>query len=590
MHTITFFSQLHHMGYFVDLARLTGGISFKDVVDCAQFRRKAPIMESSKAATQRRRFGVFELDLRAGELRKNGVRLMLQEQPCRILQLLLENPGEVVTREELRKRIWPDDTFVDFDHGLYSAVTKLREALGDSSEKPCFIETLSRRGYRFIAPVDAVSAGSGPRTSIAVLPFANINNNPEQDYFSDGLTEEMITQLGRLHTQRLGVIARSSIMKYKQTDKGAGQIGRELGVDYILEGRVRRSGQRVRVTAQLIQVNDQTHLWAETYEHHLRDILVLQNKIALAIAKEIKLKLTPEEQERLAGAGVVDPQAHEVYLRGLHQLRKLTREGAEKAVAHFEQAVRQDLRYALAYVGLTEAYIALTTFYLAPLEGMPKAKAAAVKAVELDDSLAEAHAALGLVKFFHDWDWAGAEKEFRTALAINASIAEAHSGYAGLLACQGREKEALLETRKAQELDPLPVYLRGEGLWHFYIFRQYDETIRQCRKAVELEPNFFFGHTVMAWALAEEGRYAEAIAAAERGRHLSDSPFALAGLSFIYAEAGDKHKANRVLQELAELSRQRYVCGYHVGMVHLALGKTKRALDWLEKAYSERSD
>jgi TolB-like protein/Flp pilus assembly protein TadD len=547
-------------------------------------------MESSKAATQRTRFGVYELDMRAAELRKNGVRLTLQEQPCRILQLLLENPGEVVTREELRKRIWPDDTFVDFDHSLYTAVTKLREVLGDSSENPRFIETLSRRGYRFIAPVEGVTASSGRRTSIAVLPFTNMNNDPEQDYFSDGLTEEMITQLGRLHPQRLGVIARSSIMKYKQTDKGANQIGRELGVDHILEGSVRRSGQRVRVTAQLIQVSDQTHLWAETYEQHRRDILVLQNKIAQAIAMEIKLKLRPEEQERLARVRTVNPEAHETYLRGLHQLRKLTREGAEKAVAHFEQAVRKDSCYALAHVGLTEAYIALTTFYLAPLEGMPKAKAAAVKAVELDDSLAEAHAALGLAKFFHDWDWAGAEREFRTALALNPSLAEAHSGYAGLLASQGREQEALVETRKAQELDPLPVYLRGEGLWHFYIFRQYDETIRQCRKAVELEPDFFFGHTVMAWALAEEGRYAEAIAAAERGRQLSGSPFALTGLGYVYAEAGDKHKANRVLQELTELSRQRYVCGYHVGMVYLALGQTERALDWLEKAYSERSD
>jgi tetratricopeptide (TPR) repeat protein len=379
-------------------------------------------------------------------------------------------------------------------------------------------------------------------------------------------------------------------MPYKKSGKRVDQIATELGVDYILEGSVRRSGQRLRVTVQLIDPTDETHLWAETYEHHLRNALTLQNNIAQAIASQIELKLTPEKKEQLASSHAIVPEAHEAYLRGLHQLRRLTREGAEKAVTHFEDAILRDSSYALAYAALARAFIALTTFYLAPLAGMPKAKAAAMKALELDDRLAEAHASLGLVKFFFEWDWVGSEKEFKRALALNPNVAEAHAGYAGLLIARGLHEEAFLETRKALELDPLPVASRGEDLWHFYVLRQYDEAIQQCQKAVDLEPNFFLAYTVMGWALAEQGRYAEAVAKAERARQLSDSPFALAGLGFIYAKAGEKDRAGGILQELAELSRHRYVCGYSVGLIHAALEEKEQALHWLEKAYGERSD
>lgn len=531
------------------------------------------------------RFGVFELNLKTGELHKGGTRINLQPQASKVLALLASRAGQVITRQEIEQHLWGDKTtFVDFNQGVNFAISRIRAVLGDDAETPRYVETLSRRGYRFISPVQK------RRLMLAVLPFQNLNHDPEQDYFSDGLTEEMITQLARLYPQRLGVIARTSIMKYKSTEKSAHEIGQELGVDYILEGSVRRSGQRVRVAAQLISVSDETHLWAEAFERHLRDVLASQNDIAQAIASGIGLKLTPEEQARLACARPINPEAHEAYLRGLHQFRKLTREGAEKAIAHFQEAVRKDAGYALAYVGLTEAYIALTTFYLSPLEIMPKAKAAAMKAVELDENLAEAHASLGLVKLFFDWDWAGSENEFKRALALNSNLVEAHIGYAGFLTTQGRQEEAFLETRKAQELDPLPVYSRGEGLWHFYAFRQYEESIQQCQKAAELEPNFFLSPCIMAWALVEQGRFAEAIVAAERARQLSDSPFALTGLGFVYAKAGDKHKADRIVQELKELSRQRYVCAYQVAVVYAALGEKEHALDWLDKAYSERSD
>ena len=531
------------------------------------------------------RFGAFEIDQYSGELRKHGRRLRLSAQPFEILLLLLQRrPGRVVTRDELRAKLWSANTFVDFDHGLNAAINKLRETLGDSASKPRFIETVPGRGYRFIGSLEK------RKLMIAVLPFENLDGDPEQDYFSDGLTEEMITHLGRLHPERLGTIARTSVMPYKKTHKRLGQIATELGVDYILEGSVRKSGHRLRVAAQLIDTSDETHLWAETYEHHLRNVLTLQNSIAQAIATQIQLKLTPEKKERLASPSLIVPAAHDAYLRGLYQLRKLTREGAEKAVTYFEEAIQKGSNYALAYAGLARSHLALTTFYVAPLEGMPKVQAASMKAIELDDSLAEAHASLGLVKFFYDWDWDSSEKEFKRALSLNPNLAEAHAGYAGLLIARGSRDEAFRETKKALELDPVPVASRGEYLWQFYVFRQYGEAVRQCQRAIDLEPNFFLAHTVMGWALAEQGRFSEAVARAEAGRQLSGSPFALAGLGYIYAKSGDKDKAAGILGELAELSKHRYVCSYSSAAIYGALGEKEQATDWLERAYGERSD
>ena len=314
------------------------------------------------------RFGAFEVDQYGGELHKHGRRLRLSAQPFEILLLLLQRAGRVVTRDELRAKLWSTNTFVDFDHGLNAAINKLRDTLGDSASRPRFIETVPGRGYRFIGSLEK------PKLMIAVLPFENLNGDPEQDYFSDGLTEEMITHLGRLHPERLGTIARTSVMPYKKTNKRLEEIATELSVDYILEGSVRKSGQRLRVAAQLIDAADETHLWAESYDYHLSDILTLQNTIAEAIANQIELKLTLEKKELLVRPRRVAPGAHDAYLRGLYQLRKLSREGAEKAITHFEDATQKDASYALAYAGLARAHLALTTFYVAPLEGMPKVK------------------------------------------------------------------------------------------------------------------------------------------------------------------------------------------------------------------------
>jgi TolB-like protein len=305
------------------------------------------------------RFGIFEVDAQAGELRKDGRRLKVSGQPFEILSALLQHPGKLITRDELRSRLWPDST-VDFDHGLNAAINKLRASLGDFARRPRFIETLPRRGYRFIAPI------ARPKLMLAVLPFKNLNRDPEENYFSDGLTQELITHLALLDPQRLGVIAQTSVMQYRQTNKPVHEIGHELAVDYILEGSVRRFGKRVRVAVQLIHAEDETCLWAQTSENHLRDILSLENNIAQIVAKHIQLQVRVGNRP---SAPPLEPQAHEAYLRGRHQLRKLTREGAEKAIVHFEESIRKDSACAVAYVGLAQAYVSLTTFYLAPLAG-----------------------------------------------------------------------------------------------------------------------------------------------------------------------------------------------------------------------------
>src|SRR6266852_6083080 len=355
-------------------------------------------MREPSASPQVVRFGPFEADLHAGELRRHGLRIKLQEQPFQILAMLLERPGNVVTREELQKKLWPTDTFVDFDHGLGSAINKLRQALGDSAENPRYIETLPKRGFRFIAVVERGRGASGyfiwqrwhtrgapqGKVMLVVLPFENLSRDPKQEFFSDGMTEEMITQLGGLEPQRLGVIARASAMQYKHSTKSAAQIGGELGVDYLLEGSARRAGGRVRITAQLIQVRDETHVWAESYEGDLRDILKLQREVAAAVAREIQLKLTPQQQARLGSTRPVNPEAHEAYLKGCFFWNKFTVEGLLRSEEYFQQAIDKDREYAPAYAGLATSYALQGNLsVLAPQEAYPKSKAAAARAILL---------------------------------------------------------------------------------------------------------------------------------------------------------------------------------------------------------------
>ncbi len=442
-------------------------------------------MEESNRSLRGIRFGVFEVDLRSGELRKQGLKIKLQGQPIQILALLLERPGELVTREELREKLWPADTFVDFEHGLNAAIKKLRAALGDSADSPRFVETLHRRGYRFIASVEGLGAtvrppeivrkpaaplaagvhrrnawvaaltlmalvamlfglnvggwrerllggvGPVPIESLAVLPLENLSGDPEQEYFVDGMTDALISDLGRIRALR--VISRTSTMQYKETRKSLPQIARELNVDAVIEGSVLRAGKQVRITVKLMRAEPEQQLWTQSYERDFSEILALQREVARAVAREIKIALTPEEQARLAIASSVNPGAYESYLRGRYHLATETNDGMELAIEYFQQALEKDPNYALPYAGLAEAYQMVGSRGLLPRSAaITRAKAAAEKALEMDPALGEAHYSLGFIRYW-SWDWSGAERAFKRAIELSPSNVHAYRWYSQYL-------------------------------------------------------------------------------------------------------------------------------------------------------------
>ena len=523
------------------------------------------------------RFATFEVDLQTRELRKGGLKLKLHGQPFDVLAMLLEKPGEVVGRGQLRERLWLTDTFVDFDHGVNTAINRLREALGDSADNPRFIETLPRRGYRFIAPVEASprgaqaaapaletvpetrpapTAGTGAafrkwtnfgwilvavvllgslivasaggfrhrvfggrgRTSIqsiAVLPLVNLSNDISQDYFADGMTEALTTDLGKISALR--VISRTSVMQYKGTKKSLPEIARELQVDALVEGTVLRSGNHMRITANLVQASPEKHLWAESYESEVGDILTVQTQVAQAVAKEIQVKMTPAEQKLLSRARAVNPEAHDDYLRGRYLCDQDTREGLDKGIPYFQRAIQEAPEDPLGYAGLADCYSLLAyggdlfTNDLTGSDFLLKARDAALKAVQLDPNAAEAYTSLGKVRMVLDWDWAGAEAEFKRAIELNPSYAAAHMWYAHYLVAVGRYDEAVLEAKRSLELDPFSQFTRDYAEWACFLARHYDLAIQQSRKSVELTPQSPWAHFDLAQAYEGKGQVDEAI-------------------------------------------------------------------------------
>ncbi len=390
------------------------------------------------------RFAAFELNLQTGELFKHSRKIKLQAQSFLILASLLEKPGEVLTREQLCRTLWPSGVFVDFEVGLNAAINRLRSVLSDSPEKPRFIETLPRRGYRFIAPVerDAPKRTSPEITSLAVLPLENMTGSAAEEYFVDGMTEALITRLAQIGALR--VISRTSVMHYKGTRKKLPEIAKELNVDAIVEGSITRSGSHVRVTAQLIHAPTDLHLWANDYERSMTDILLLQADVAGAIAHEVQVRLTPQERNRLASAQPVNPEAYRAYLRGRLHWNKRTEEGMNKGLGLFQEALEKEPRHALSHAGVAECYNMMAFWgAAAPREVSSKAKAAANEAVELDPNLSEGHTARGWARLAYDWDWSGAEQELQRAIELNPGYATAHQWYSHLLIYQGRDREAL---------------------------------------------------------------------------------------------------------------------------------------------------
>jgi TolB-like protein len=443
---------------------------------------------------------------------------------------------------------------------------------------------LARRLWRPSTPPDS-------KVVLAVLPFDNLSGDPEQEYFSDGLTEEMITELCRLRSRRLSVIARTAAMRYKKKTKSIAEIGRELGVDYLLEGSVRREGQRVRISAQLIRVSDQTHLWAESYDRDLVGILALQGDVARAVAVQIRLALSTQEESRLARARPVVPEAHEAYLRGRFFWNKRTPEDLRRALGYFQQAIEKDPSSAPAYAGVADAYILLEDYAdVAPKEAFPKAKAAAEKALEIDRDLAEAHASLAMVKFTYEWDWAGAEKGFEQAIDLSPSYPTAHHWYALLLASLGRLDQALTEIRRAQQLDPFSAAMKSAEAWRVHAAaRRYDLALEELRKAIELDPKNFLPHNRLGLVYVLTGRHAEGIAELQRALPQREfSPHFLADLGSAYALAGRKAEARNVLKTLTERSRQTYVSPYRLALIHAPLGEKETAIKLLQQAFEQR--
>ena len=610
------------------------------------------------------RFGTFEVSFDSGEMRRAGLRIRVQQQPLKLLQILLEHPGEMVTREQLRNRLWANESFGDFDQAVNIAIGKLRSALGDSAENPRYIETLPKRGYRFIADVSFIESDgqagwpavqtpestdqrfasineslpsptapqvppssdipkrrwwaarpitfaailgvglsivavlvtlyrthrpSGIR-SLAVLPLENFSGDASQDYFADGMTDELITDLAQIRALR--VVSRTSVMMYKGARKPLAEIAHELNVDAVVEGSVLRSGDQVRITAQLIQVPADKHLWAESYQGNVRDTLAVQNRVARAIAEEIRIEVTPREQAALKSAKTIDPEAYEAYLKGRYFWNKRTGDGLKKAVDYFNQAIARDPNYAAAYSGLADTYALLGDWEYAvmtPKEAMPRALSAARRALELDDNLGEAHASLAFCLEGFNWDFAAAGKEYQRAIELSPGYATAHHWYAWHLSLIGRNSQAIAEMKKAENLDPVSPVVNADLAELLLIAQLPDESIQQSRKTIEMNPGFAFAHNQLAQAYIQKHMFGEAIEELQEAFKLAgNNPIFVANLARAYAGSNRKAEAAELLNGLKKRSSPSAPIFAEIAMAYVALGDKVQAMEWLEKGYEER--
>jgi TolB-like protein/DNA-binding winged helix-turn-helix (wHTH) protein len=601
-------------------------------------------MATQPRVSERLRFDDFELDVRAGELRKHGVRLRLRGQPLQVLEILLERAGDVVTRDELRDRIWPADTFVDFDHSLHNAIARIREVLGDSAEKPRYIETLPRKGYRFIGPVENfqrqplpfpaktsdntnqemavvrretryqglaltlcgfvvlgilawtmrqyvhAKAAAPPIHSIAVLPLDNLSGDPSEEFFADGMTDQLITDLAQVGSLR--VISRTSVMQYKSAKKSLPEIARELNVDAIVEGSVIRSGQRVRVTAQLIQAPTDRHLWAETYDRDLGNILGLQGEVADAIAQQVRAQLTPTQRAQLRSEHPVNSAAYDVYLRGrlLFTAEFTKPDSLRKAQQYFEESLQKDPNFALGYAGLADTYVFLA--YAGALQkdqAYQSAKEELAKALQLDEMIGEAHYTLALLSSDFDWDWDAADREFNRAIALAPSYSCAHESRAIFLARIGRRTEALAEIAKIDQLDYGFSATHTES-WTYYELRDYPGLIEASKRGLLLDPKDWSHHYSLGIGYEGTGRLQEAISEYQKAIELSgDSQSIVVALAHAYSAVGKKSEAEKILRDLEHKLKGPSASPYTIATIYAGLGENEKAFEFLEKAYSQKS-
>ncbi|HEY1265072.1 MAG TPA: winged helix-turn-helix domain-containing protein [Terriglobales bacterium] len=578
-------------------------------------------------------FGPYRLDAEEKVLLRQGQAVPVPPKDLETLVVLVERAGHIVEKDELIAKVWPG-VFIE-EGNLSRRIFNLRQVLGEGPDGRQFIETVPRRGYRFVGLVQEQATEDGPsaapqipqpaaqagrtrkywlwslaagaalvaafvtqhfwptrspspeRVMLAVLPFENLSGDPHEDYFADGLTEEMIAQLGQVQPMRLGVIARTSVVRYKDTKEPIAQIAQKLGVGYVLEGSVRRAGGRVRITAQLIQAAQQTHVWAETYERPLDDVLGIQREIAEKITGALSIELLPAAAA--SGDRHLNLESYDKYLLGLHELGQGTRESVNRAIQDFQDGIASDPKDARLYSALSQAYDAATTYYSSPAEVMPRAKEAALRAVELDPNLAGAHVNLGYVELFFDWDWPAAEKEYRKALEINPSLPEAQLGYANYLATRGRFDDAISRVQQAYLYDPLAVESRNEALWIYYFSGRMPETISQCQKTIELEPAAGTAYAVLTMAYAQSGKRAETLRAAEDAIRVADSPSGLTTTARALAQVGEKGRASQVLNQALAKAKEHYVCRFLVATAYIGLGENEKAMESLQQAFLERS-
>jgi TolB-like protein/DNA-binding winged helix-turn-helix (wHTH) protein/Tfp pilus assembly protein PilF len=599
-------------------------------------------------------FGPWQVDQQKLQLWRHGSAVPLPPKAAEILLVLLARSGETVSKEQLMRSVWPD-SYVE-ESNLTQNIFLLRKALGETAQDSSYIITIPGKGYRFVAEVRQVNNGvatSGAMTTgklpahpeqlavaapgrpaagrlrwlwllapglvlialaaamvwrrqhlprpqaapervmLAVLPFENLTGDAAQEYFSDGMTEEMIAQLGNLDPQHLGVIARTSVMHYKNGKTPLDQIGRELGVQYVLEGSVRRDADKVRITAQLIQMKDQSHLWARRYDRELRSTLALQSEIAQEIAGEIqhalganKFALAAEPPPR----SFTSYEAYDLYLKGRYFWNKRTGDGFEQAIHYFQQAIAKDPNYAQAYAGLADSYILLAAYGGAPpAEPLQKARAAATQALHLDEGLAEAHTSLALITENYDWDWPAAEKEYRRAIELNPNYATAYQWYAEYLTWLGRFDEASRASERARELDPLSLIIAADNGMIFYYSRQYDRAETKLNAVLEMDPNFTRAHKVRE-VYVEKGQFAEALADIEKCRTLFGMPVYWSSLAYTLGRSGHAAEARHALDELERLNRRQPVNPAAMAWAYAGVSDKDHTLLWLNKAYAQRSN
>jgi TolB-like protein/DNA-binding winged helix-turn-helix (wHTH) protein/Flp pilus assembly protein TadD len=555
-------------------------------------------------------------------LERDGRTVHLEPKVMQVLITLSEQPGEVVSKNQIFERVWPD-TFVS-DEVLTRSVSELRRAFQDNPQEPKYIQTIPKGGYRLVATVRQESAGSARRlfgyswkvltvtmitllamaaslyfvlkgrrevtlsskiTSLAVLPLTNLSSDPGQDYFADGMTDELTTRLSNISALR--VISRTSVMHYKGTQKTMPEIARELNVDAVLEGSVLRAGDKVRISTQLILARLDKHLWAESYERDLRDVLALQSDVARAVAREISIQVTPQESKKLTATATLNPEAHDSYLKGLYYWNKFTEEGMRKAVDYFRDATQKQPNYAPAFAWLAHAYHELA-YYVAPIEVMPKAKEAALRALELDNTDAEAHAALGWIKWHYDWDWSGSEQELMTALQSNPNSSVAHAQYAVYLDTMRRFDEALQEHKIALRLDPLSLVAETNLGDTYYGAQRYKEAEEQYKKTIELDGNFAYAHSMLAMVYVQQGRFEEGVQQIQKATQLDTDPIFAETLAYAYAASGNRAEARKVLTQMTDSSQKHYIDSVFVALVYLKMGEQDQACKWLEHAYQAR--